>query len=47
MPVWPSARAAMGRLVGIGGVTYFGTGQMIGAFRLAEFKAAVRRGGTR
>tara|TARA_R110002049_G_scaffold307712_2_gene509076 strand:- start:47989 stop:49530 length:1542 start_codon:yes stop_codon:yes gene_type:complete len=28
----------------IGAVAYFGTGQLIGAFRLREFKGAVRRG---
>ncbi|WP_386625236.1 murein biosynthesis integral membrane protein MurJ [Sulfitobacter geojensis] len=31
-------------LIGIGAVSYFGVGQLFGAFRLAEFKAAVRRG---
>ncbi len=32
-------------LLGVGAVSYFGTGQLIGAFRLAEFKGALRRGG--
>jgi len=32
-------------LLGIGAATYFGAGQMLGAFKLAEFKAAMRRGG--
>jgi len=31
-------------LVAAGIVTYFGTGTLIGAFRLAEFRAAMRRG---
>jgi len=31
-------------LIAIGAVSYFGVGQMIGAFRLAEFKGAMRRG---
>lgn len=31
-------------LIAIGAVSYFGTGQLIGAFRLSEFKRAVRRG---
>lgn len=30
-------------LMGIGAVSYFGIGQLIGAFRLSEFKAALRR----
>ncbi len=34
---------ALAVLVGIGIVSYFAIGQMIGAFRLAEFKAAMRR----
>lgn len=32
-------------LMGIGAVAYFGAGQMLGAFKLSEFKAAMRRGG--
>lgn len=32
-------------LVSIGIVTYFGFGQMIGAFRIGEFRRAMRRGG--
>ncbi|UWR11045.1 murein biosynthesis integral membrane protein MurJ [Sulfitobacter mediterraneus] len=31
-------------LIAIGAFSYFGVGQMIGAFRLAEFKGAMRRG---
>ena len=30
-------------LVGIGIVSYFGLGHLIGAFRLSEFRAALRR----
>ncbi len=33
-------------LIGIGAVSYFGIGQVIGAFHLSEFKAAMRRGRT-
>ncbi|XDA98402.1 murein biosynthesis integral membrane protein MurJ [Sulfitobacter sp. LCG007] len=36
---------ALAVLVGIGIVTYFGAGQMIGAFRLAEFRASMKRSG--
>ena len=32
-------------LVSIGAAAYFGAGQMLGAFRLSEFKSAMRRGG--
>ena len=35
---------ALAALVGIGGVSYFGLGTAIGAFRLADFRAALRRG---
>lgn len=35
---------ALALLVGIGAVVFFGTGQLIGAFRLAEFSRALRRG---
>ncbi len=31
-------------LVGIGAVSFFGCGQLFGAFKLSEFKAAMRRG---
>jgi putative peptidoglycan lipid II flippase len=31
-------------LLVIGGLVYFGSGQMLGAFKLSEFKAAMRRG---
>ncbi|MGJ8628016.1 MAG: murein biosynthesis integral membrane protein MurJ [Sulfitobacter sp.] len=31
-------------LIGVGIVSYFGIGQLIGAFRLSEFKGAMRRG---
>jgi putative peptidoglycan lipid II flippase len=32
-------------LLSIGAVAYFGAGQLFGAFRMSEFKAAMRRGG--
>ncbi len=35
---------ALAGLVGIGIVTFFGSGQLIGAFRLSEFSSALRRG---
>ncbi|MDW4499000.1 murein biosynthesis integral membrane protein MurJ [Sulfitobacter sp. D35] len=35
---------ALALLIVIGIVTYFGAGQLIGAFRLAEFRSALRRG---
>ena len=31
-------------LVALGGVSYFGLGQVLGAFRLSEFRASLRRG---
>jgi len=31
-------------LISIGSLTYFGVGQLIGAFRLGELKGALRRG---
>ncbi|MEM6304128.1 MAG: murein biosynthesis integral membrane protein MurJ [Pseudomonadota bacterium] len=31
-------------LLAVGAVSYFGTGQLIGAFRLSEFRGALRRG---
>ncbi len=34
---------ALAVLVGIGGASYFGFGQMLGAFRLSEFRVAFRR----
>lgn len=33
-------------LIGVGIISYFGIGQMIGAFRLGEFKRAFQRGGS-
>ena len=39
---WWRGLALLG-LVVIGAVSYFGTGQFIGAFRLSEFKGAIRR----
>lgn len=42
MPWWRGLALAV--LVAIGALTYFGTGQLLGAFRLAEFKSALRRG---
>jgi putative peptidoglycan lipid II flippase len=35
--------AALIALILVGGISYFGAGHTIGAFRLAEFKAALRR----
>jgi putative peptidoglycan lipid II flippase len=35
--------AALALLVAIGMAAYFGFGQLLGAFRLAEFRRAVRR----
>ena len=35
--------AALAGLVGIGAVSYFGAGALIGAFRLSDFRAALRR----
>lgn len=32
-------------LLAVGAISYFGAGQMLGAFKLSEFKSAVRRGG--
>jgi putative peptidoglycan lipid II flippase len=40
----PSVRyAALAALVALGGVSYFGTGLLIGAFRMAEFRSLLRR----
>ena len=36
--------AALALIVGIGMVGYFGIGHLLGAFRLSEFRAAMRRG---
>ncbi|MGH1353915.1 MAG: murein biosynthesis integral membrane protein MurJ [Thalassovita sp.] len=36
--------AALAALIAIGIISYFGIGQLIGAFRLSEFKAALKRG---
>lgn len=41
LPWWRAL--ALTALIGIGAVTYFGTGQLLGAFRLAELKSAMRR----
>lgn len=41
-PWWRGLGLAL--LIIIGAVSYFGVGQMFGAFRLAEFRAAMRRG---
>ena len=35
---------ALAVLIGIGMLVYFGSGQLFGAFRLSEFRAALRRG---
>ncbi|AEI95531.1 murein biosynthesis integral membrane protein MurJ [Roseobacter litoralis] len=45
LPWWRAL--ALCALIGIGMVTYFGSGQVLGAFRLAEFKAAMRRSPSR
>jgi putative peptidoglycan lipid II flippase len=49
MADWLSAPAlryaALASLVGLGIATYFGTGFAIGAFRMAELRGALRRGG--
>ena len=34
---------ALAGLIGLGVVSYFGTGQMVGAFRLQDFRRATRR----
>ncbi len=41
LPWWRAL--ALAALIAVGIVTYFGAGQLLGAFRLAEFKAALRR----
>ena len=41
LPWWRGL--ALLALIGLGAIAYFGTGQLIGAFRLSEFRAAVRR----
>ncbi len=42
LPWWRALALAL--LVGVGMVSYFGLGHMIGAFRIAEFRSAMRRG---
>jgi putative peptidoglycan lipid II flippase len=42
MPWWRVL--ALMALITVGAVIYFGSGQLIGAFRLSEFRAAMRRG---
>lgn len=43
--VTPSVRyGALALLVGAGILSYFGLGQLLGAFRLSEFRSALRRG---
>ncbi len=42
LPWWRGLALVL--LIAIGAVSYFGVGQLIGAFRLSEFKRAVRRG---
>jgi putative peptidoglycan lipid II flippase len=42
MPWWRGL--GLFALLSIGAVSYFGTGHVIGAFRLSEFKGAMRRG---
>ena len=41
LPWWRGLALVL--LITIGAVSYFGTGQLIGAFRLSEFKGALRR----
>jgi putative peptidoglycan lipid II flippase len=41
----PARVAALGAMVGTGVLVYFGAGAVLGAFRLADFRAAMRRGG--
>ncbi|MDO9527274.1 MAG: lipid II flippase MurJ, partial [Gemmobacter sp.] len=36
--------AALGGLIGIGILGYFGTGALIGAFKMSDFRSALRRG---
>jgi putative peptidoglycan lipid II flippase len=43
----PARVAALAALVGGGMAAYFGIGTLIGAFRLADFRAALRRGAPR
>lgn len=43
----PGRALALLALVGVGVASYFGTGAVIGAFRLADFRAAMRRGADR
>lgn len=42
----PRRALALGALIGIGVVSYFGLGALIGAFRMADFRVAMRRGKT-
>jgi putative peptidoglycan lipid II flippase len=35
--------AALAALVAVGGISYFGAGVVLGAFRLADFRSALRR----
>ncbi|MEM8581096.1 MAG: lipid II flippase MurJ, partial [Pseudomonadota bacterium] len=43
--VTPSVRyGALALLVGAGILSYFGLGQLLGAFKLSEFRSALRRG---
>ncbi|NUH63833.1 murein biosynthesis integral membrane protein MurJ [Sulfitobacter sp. S0837] len=42
LPWWRGLALVL--LIAIGAVSYFGIGQLIGAFRLSEFKGAMRRG---
>jgi putative peptidoglycan lipid II flippase len=42
LPWWRGLALVL--LIAIGAISYFGIGQLIGAFRLSEFKRAVRRG---
>lgn len=42
LPWWRGLALVM--LLAIAAISYFGIGQLIGAFRLSEFKSAMRRG---
>lgn len=41
LPWWRAL--GLGVLIGIGGISYFGAGTAVGAFKLSEFRAALRR----
>ncbi len=43
----PARVLALVALLGVGAVSYFGLGTLVGAFRLSDFRAAMRRGGAK